>query len=74
MLERAYEPNFLVPLMAKDLEYALAAFADHGIDLGTAAAARSRFVEADRAGFSDRDIAAVVEPLRSAVAAPRFPR
>lgn len=71
MLERAYEPNFLVPLMAKDLEYALAAFADQGIDLKTASAARSRFMEADRAGFSDRDIAAIVEPLRSAAASRR---
>ncbi len=68
MLDRAYEPNFLVPLMAKDLQYARDAFAAQGIDLATAGAARARFVEADEAGFADKDIAAVIEPLRTAVA------
>lgn len=71
MLGRAYEPNFLVPLMAKDLQYALDAFAAQGIGLATAAAARARFVEADEAGFADKDIAAVIEPLRAAAATPR---
>lgn len=65
MLDRALEPNFLVPLMAKDLSYAEAEFARQGIALPSAAAARARFEEAAEAGFADRDIAAVVEPLRS---------
>ena len=64
MLDRAYEPNFFVPLMAKDLDYASRAFASAGIELKSADAARERFVEAERAGFSGRDIAAVVELLR----------
>jgi 3-hydroxyisobutyrate dehydrogenase len=74
MLDRAYDPNFVVPLMAKDLQYAIAAFAGQGIDLKTAEAARTRFLEAGQAGFSDRDIAAVVEPLRSAATARSSPR
>lgn len=71
MLGHAYEPNFLVPLMAKDLQYALDAFAAQEIDLATARAARARFVEAGEAGFADKDIAAVIEPLRTAIATRR---
>jgi 3-hydroxyisobutyrate dehydrogenase len=65
MLDRAFEPQFLVPLMAKDLSYAESEFERQGIALLSAAAARARFQEAIDAGLADRDIAAVVEPLRS---------
>ena len=64
MLDRAYEPNFLIPLMAKDLDYARHAFARAGIELASADAARGRFVDADRAGMGQKDIAAIVELLR----------
>ena len=64
MLDRAYEPNFFIPLMAKDLVYARQAFAQQGIELKSAEAARERFVDADRAGMGHRDIAAIVELLR----------
>jgi 3-hydroxyisobutyrate dehydrogenase len=64
MLDRAYEPNFFVPLMAKDLGYAQRTFARAGIELKSAAAARERFVEADRAGMGQKDIASIVELLR----------
>jgi 3-hydroxyisobutyrate dehydrogenase len=64
MIERAYEPHFLVSLMAKDLSYARQAFAGVGIDLASADAARERFVAADRSGFGERDIASIVELLR----------
>ena len=64
MVARDYTPNFLVPLMVKDLTYALDAFAAAGIELADARAARERFKEAAAAGFQDRDIAAVVEPMR----------
>jgi 3-hydroxyisobutyrate dehydrogenase len=64
MLDRAFEPQFLVPLMAKDLAYAEAEFGRQGIDLPSAAAARARFQEAVDTGLAERDIAAVVEPLR----------
>jgi 3-hydroxyisobutyrate dehydrogenase len=64
MLDRAYEPNFYIPLMAKDLSYARQAFARAGIELPSADAARARFVDAERAGMSGKDIAAIVELLR----------
>jgi len=64
MVSRDYTPNFLVPLMVKDLTYAMEAFAAEGIELADARAARARFIEAAEAGYQDKDIAAVVEPLR----------
>ncbi len=64
MLERAYEPNFFIPLMAKDLSYARQTFARAGIELASADAARARFVDAERAGLGQKDIAAIVELLR----------
>ena len=64
MLDRAYEPNFFIPLMAKDLSYARQAFARAGIELASADAARARFVDAERAGMGQKDIAAIVELLR----------
>lgn len=65
MLARDYTPNFLVPLMAKDLDYATAAFAEAGITLATAQAARARFLTAADAGHAEKDIAAIIEPLRA---------
>ena len=64
MVTRDYTPNFLVPLMVKDLDYAITTFAAGGIELDDARAARARFSAAAAAGFHERDIAAVVEPLR----------
>jgi 3-hydroxyisobutyrate dehydrogenase len=64
MVSRDYTPNFLVPLMVKDLTYAIETFAGQGIELADARAARERFMEAAAAGYHDKDIAAVVEPLR----------
>jgi 3-hydroxyisobutyrate dehydrogenase len=64
MVSRDYTPNFLVPLMVKDLTYVIETFAAEGIELADARAARERFREAAAAGYHDRDIAAVVEPLR----------
>ena len=64
MVAREYTPNFLVPLMVKDLTYAIETFAAAGIELADARAARDRFVEAARAGHAQHDLAAGVEPLR----------
>jgi 3-hydroxyisobutyrate dehydrogenase len=64
MLDRAYEPNFFIPLMAKDLSYARQTFARAGIELRSAEAARTRFVDAENAGLGRLDIAAIVELLR----------
>jgi 3-hydroxyisobutyrate dehydrogenase len=65
MLDRTYDPHFLVPLMAKDLSYAGQALAEVGIVSAIAAAARQRFLEADNAGHGQQDIASIVEPLRA---------
>jgi 3-hydroxyisobutyrate dehydrogenase len=63
MLERDYDPRFLLPLMAKDLGYAEAAFAAQGLDLPSAAVARARF-EAAADDHADDDMAAVIEGVR----------
>ena len=64
MLDRVYEPNFFVPLMAKDLAYARQAFARAGLELKSADVAREAFLAAERAGFGEEDIASIVELLR----------
>ena len=64
MLDRDYDPHFTPALMAKDLAYAAQAFAQVGLDLKSAAAARDRFLTAAEAGFDEQDIATIVEPLR----------
>jgi 3-hydroxyisobutyrate dehydrogenase len=64
MVDRAYEPNFFVPLMAKDLDYARRAFAHAGIELKSADVAREQFIAAERAGYGEQDIASIVELLR----------
>jgi 3-hydroxyisobutyrate dehydrogenase len=64
MVKRDYTPNFLVPLMVKDLDYAIRTFAAQGIELRDAQAARERFSAAAEAGYGDQDIASVVETLR----------
>jgi 3-hydroxyisobutyrate dehydrogenase len=65
MIARDYTPNFLMPLMVKDLSYAIDTFSAAGIGLADAHAARERFTAAIAAGLQDMDIAAVVEPLRA---------
>jgi 3-hydroxyisobutyrate dehydrogenase len=64
MVARDYTPNFLVPLMVKDLTYVIATFKAAGIELADAQAARDRFHAAADAGHDGKDIAAVIEPLR----------
>lgn len=64
MLDRDYIPHFLIPLMAKDLGYAAHMLQSAGITSSIAQGARQLFIDADKAGFPDRDISAVVEVLR----------
>jgi 3-hydroxyisobutyrate dehydrogenase len=59
-----YTPNFMVRLMAKDLGYAIREGAGKGLTLTTAAAALGIFQKAIAAGLGDKDMSAVVEPLR----------
>lgn len=64
MLARDYTPNFLIPLMVKDLGYAERLMAATGIQSDMARAARTRFQGAADAGLDDRDISAVFEHAR----------
>ncbi len=71
MSARDYTVNFLLKLMAKDLEYAHAAAAESGIDLTTAANASALFERAINSGYADQDMSSVVEPLRLPLHHPR---
>jgi len=64
-----YEVNFRLDLMAKDLAYASDVARRYALELQTAQAAIRRFRAASQAGLGDRDMAAVVEPLRAASSA-----
>ena len=64
MMSRDYAVNFYLKLMAKDLQYAAEAAAATGVELTTAANARSLFERAVKQGLGDEDMAAVIEPLR----------
>jgi 3-hydroxyisobutyrate dehydrogenase len=66
MVERKYAPMFLLPLMAKDLTYALDEGKKHSVELVTAAAALELFQHALDAGAADTDFSAVVEQFRPA--------
>jgi 3-hydroxyisobutyrate dehydrogenase len=65
MIQATYEVNFLLPLMRKDLNYALADAVLFDIPLRTASAAESRFSDAVQAGFDQKDMSAIIEPLRA---------
>jgi 3-hydroxyisobutyrate dehydrogenase len=67
MVAAAYDVNFLLSLMGKDLRYAGADAETLGVDLRAAKAAETRFVEAVSAGYGSKDMSAVVEPLRARV-------
>jgi 3-hydroxyisobutyrate dehydrogenase len=60
-----YTPNFKLALMAKDLRYARATAAQSQVDLGSATQALTAFDAAIKRGDGERDMASVVERLRS---------
>lgn len=64
MTAHDYTVNFVLKLMSKDLQYAHAAASEAGVDLTTAANARSLFEQAIAKGHAEQDMAAVIEPLR----------
>ena len=66
MVSENYEVNFLLRLMAKDMQYAQNEAAECHVQLATAEVARSRFEEAIAKGYGESDMAAVIEPLRKA--------
>lgn len=59
-----YTPNFMLRLMAKDLTYARQEAIAQSLHLATASAALEVFESAITAGHGEKDIAAVIEPLR----------
>lgn len=65
MVNHDYAVNFLLRLMTKDLQYAQSEAAACGVDLKTAATARSLFESAIAKGFGEVDMASVIEPLRA---------
>jgi len=64
MTDRTYEVNFLLRLMNKDIRYAQAAAAEHGVTLTTAAVTKKLFDEAEEHGLGDKDMSAVFEVIR----------
>lgn len=65
MVDATYDVNFLLSLMRKDLRYADTDAATFGVDLRGARTAETRFVEAAAAGHANKDMSAVIEPLRA---------
>ncbi|WP_263384345.1 NAD(P)-dependent oxidoreductase [Granulicella arctica] len=65
MTSRDYTVNFVMKLMAKDLQYAHDAAAALGVDLTTATNAHTLFEAAMANGYADKDMSSVVEPLRN---------
>lgn len=65
MTGRDYAVNFLLRLMAKDLQYAQAAARVNGVDLKTANVAHELFDTAASSGYAEQDMSAVIEPLRA---------
>ena len=64
MAAQEYDPNFAVKLMAKDLTYAIEEARRLGVTLETARAGREIFRAAAESGWGERDLSAVIEPLR----------
>lgn len=56
-----FSPHFLMPLMAKDIGYAIQEGAERHVDLGTARAALQVFEEAMDAGYGGKDFTAVAQ-------------
>jgi 3-hydroxyisobutyrate dehydrogenase len=67
MTSHDYSVNFLLRLMAKDLQYAGDAAEIVGIELTTAANAKALFENAIAQGFAENDMSSVIEPLRAKV-------
>ena len=61
MLARDYSVNFLLPLMRKDMTYAIEEARRCGVHLKTAAAARELYDAALAAGFQGSDFAVIAE-------------
>lgn len=65
MTLQAYDVNFLLRLMAKDVRYAHAAAAQLGINLSTSSPVEELFRKAQTQGYGEKDMSAVVEVVRN---------
>jgi 3-hydroxyisobutyrate dehydrogenase len=65
MAQQNYEVNFLLRLLQKDMNYAIADAAKVHVDLRTARTAEVRIGEAVKAGRGEQDMSAVVEQVRA---------
>jgi 3-hydroxyisobutyrate dehydrogenase len=65
MTAQDYTVNFFLRLMTKDIRYAENEAASCDVELSTALAARRLFENAIEQGFGDKDMSAVIEPLRN---------
>ena len=65
MAAQNYEVNFLLRLLQKDMNYAIADAAKVHVDLRTARTAEARIGEAVKAGHGEQDMSAVVEQVRA---------
>lgn len=65
MVNQNYAVNFLLRLMAKDLQYAHNEAERCNVDLTTAEASRGLFEVAIAKGFGEEDMSSVIEPLRN---------
>jgi 3-hydroxyisobutyrate dehydrogenase len=64
MTARTYGVNFALRLLNKDVRYAEAAAAEHGVKLTTATATQDLLNQAEQQGLGDKDMSAVVEVIR----------
>jgi 3-hydroxyisobutyrate dehydrogenase len=65
MAQQNYEVNFLLRLLQKDMNYAIADAAKVHVDLRTGKTAEARIAEAVQSGHGEQDMSAVVEQVRS---------
>jgi 3-hydroxyisobutyrate dehydrogenase len=65
MAQQNYEVNFLLRLLQKDINYAIADAAKVHVDLRTAKTTEARIAEAVQAGHGEQDMSAVVESVRA---------
>jgi len=65
MVKRAYDVNFRLDLMAKDLRYATSEAQQSGVELAAGKAALAHFEKAVAQNLGGLDLSAVVEPFRN---------
>ena len=66
MTARDYTPNFLLKLVAKDMDYAVGEGRRHGVPLSTVVPVLDLYERAIAGGHGEKDFSVIVEPLRKA--------